>query len=57
MKFKPGDKVICNGNPEGRVIGYYSEGMVEVRLWNGSRLIGSVVVPECDVQLITQEAR
>ncbi len=51
MKFKQGDKVTCNGNPEGVVIGYYSEGMIEVRLWDGARLVGSVVVPIEDIKI------
>lgn len=33
-KFLPGDKVMANGHP-GRIIRYYSEGMVEVRLQSG----------------------
>lgn len=45
-KFKRGDKVLCNGNPDGRVLGYYSERMVEVRLWDGLRHVGDVCVDE-----------
>ena len=48
--FKAGDKVECNGNPNGRVLGYYSEGMIEVRLWDGLRHIGDVCVPVGDVR-------
>ena len=55
-KFKAGDKVICNGNSDARIIGYYSTAMVEVRLWDGNRLVGTVCVPECDVQHLNQKA-
>lgn len=43
-KFVPGQRVICNGNKEARIIGYYSEGMVSVRLWQGFRHVGDVCV-------------
>ena len=49
-KYQPGDKVECNGNPDGTVIRYYSTAMVEVRLWDGSRHVGDVCVPECDIK-------
>ena len=49
-KFVPGDKVECNGNKQGRVIGYYSTMMVEVRLWDGLRHVGDVCVPETDLK-------
>ena len=29
-KFKAGDRVICNGNNDAYVLGYYTEKMVEV---------------------------
>ena len=51
MQFKRGDKVTCNGNTEGVVLGYYSDGMIEVRLWQGSRLVGDVCTPVEDVTL------
>ena len=54
-KFEIGDKVVCNGNPEGIVLGYSSEGMVEVRLWQGPRLVGSVVAPEQDLVQLTSK--
>lgn len=44
-KWNPGDTVICNGNSQARVIGQYSEGMYEVRLWDGLRHVGDVCVP------------
>lgn len=50
MKFKIGDRVKCNGNPEGIIIDLY-HGMYVVRLWQGSRLIGEVVVSERDLLL------
>ena len=52
-KYKQGDKVECNGNSDGTFIRYYSEGMVEVRLWDGPRHVGDVCVPECDVKRLT----
>lgn len=42
--WKPGDKVICNGNEQARVLGLYSENMYEVRLWDGFRHVGDVCV-------------
>ena len=51
-KFKAGDNVECNGNKEGRVLGYYSTVMVEVRLWSGLRHIGDVCVNECDIKAV-----
>lgn len=51
-KLKRGDKVEVNGNPNGRVLGYYSERMVEVRLWDGLRHVGDVCVDESDVKAV-----
>ncbi len=48
-KFKTGDKVICNGNNDAYVLGYYEDKMVEVRLWSGSRHIGDVCTHENDL--------
>jgi len=50
-KFKIGDKVICNGNNDAYVLRYYTEEMVEVRLWRGSKHVGNVVVHESDLIL------
>ena len=50
-KFKIGDEVICNGNNDAHVLGYYTEKMVEVRLWSGSRHIGDTCVHEDDLIL------
>ena len=52
-KFKTGDKVICNGNNDAYVLGYYTDKMVEVRLWSGSRHVGDTCVHEND--LISKE--
>ena len=48
-----GDKVICNGNNDAYVLGYYTDKMVEVRLWSGSRHVGDTCVHEND--LISKE--
>ena len=50
-KFNPGDTVECNGNNDGRVIRYPYENskMVEVRLWDGFRLVGVVCVDESEL--------
>lgn len=50
MKFKVGDRVKCNGNPEGVIISLYGS-MYVVRLWSGSRRVGDVVVSERDLLL------
>lgn len=54
-KYRKGDKVECNGNKEAVVIGYYDNDMVEVRVWNGSRHVGDVVVDEEELRLITND--
>lgn len=46
IKFKTGDCVICNGNNESYVLNYYTDKMVEVRLWKGERHVGDVCVHE-----------
>ena len=50
-KYTRGQRITCNGNPEGSVLGYYSERMVQVRLWSGFRHVGDVVVSEHDLDL------
>lgn len=45
-KFVSGQRVTCNGNTQARVIGYYSETMINVRLWSGYRHVGDVCVSE-----------
>lgn len=52
QKFKRGDKVECNGNKESVVQAYYTEGMVNVRLWQGFRHVGDVCVSESGLKLI-----
>ena len=54
QKFQRGQKVECNGNKAGTVIGYYRNGMVEVRLWDGDRLAGEVCVSESDVKPLAE---
>lgn len=49
-KFKRGDKVRLNGS-EGRVLRYYSDKMIEVRLFDGCRHIGDFCVDEGDANL------
>ena len=54
QKFQRGQKVECNGNKDGTVIGYYSNGMVEVRLWDGNRMVGVVCVDESRVKPLAE---
>ena len=49
-KFKSGDKVEVNGNKDARILDYYSEHMVNVRLWDGFRHVGDVCVDVSDVK-------
>ena len=51
-RFKLGQKVEVNGNKEGMVIRQYADGMIEVRLWDGTRHVGDVVVSESDCDRI-----
>jgi hypothetical protein len=48
-KFKAGDKVKCNGNPEGRVLNSCGDRMYTVRLWQGRRCVGEVVAFESEL--------
>jgi hypothetical protein len=50
-KFKSGDNVIYNGNHESYVLNYYTDKMVEVRIWRGQRHVGDVCVHEDDLIL------
>ena len=43
MTYQIGQKVTCNGNPQGTVVGFY-HGMVQVKLMSGTRNVGLVVV-------------
>lgn len=44
-----GDRVTCNGNPEGTVIEKTGETGYTVRLWQGNRLIGDVATCQADL--------
>ena len=48
-RFKVGDKVICNKNKESYILGYYTNDIVEVRLWRGQKHIGDVIAHEDDL--------
>lgn len=48
--WKPGDKVVCNGNHEAVVLRHYSGNMYEVRLRQGFRIVGEVCVDGNDLQ-------
>lgn len=50
-KYTTGQRVTCNGNPQGRIIRQYSPRMYEVRLMDGCRHIGAVCVSEADLDL------
>lgn len=43
-QWQRGDKVECNGNKQATVLGYYGDGMYDVRLWQGLRHVGDVTV-------------
>lgn len=51
-KFTRGDKVEVNGNKEARILDYYSDGMVIVRLFSGLRHVGDICIDEKDVRII-----
>lgn len=49
MKFQIGDKVVCNGNENGRVIAVDQwDGLTfyTIRLWDGFRLVGETQMSE-----------
>ena len=48
-KFKSGDRVTCNGNNESYILGYYTNDVVEVRLWRGQRHVGDVIAHKDDL--------
>lgn len=50
-KYKRGQKVTCNGNPDAIILDQYMAGMYEVRLFSGLRHVGDVVVSESDLDL------
>lgn len=52
-ELKVGDKVTCNGNPEGiitAIVNYSGSIMYEVRLWDGFRLVGDVCVGRSSIK-------
>ena len=51
-EFNYCDKVEVNGNPEGRIIGPYGDGMYEVRLFDALRHVGDVCVPASEIKLL-----
>lgn len=53
-KFKPGDEVEYNGIKEARILDYYTDTMVTVRVWFGLRHVGDVCVSESEVRKISQ---
>jgi len=45
-QLQVGDRVVCNGNPQGTILRRYSSGMFEVGLMHGCRRVGVVCVDE-----------
>lgn len=56
MEYKRGDKVKCNGNPNG-VVQEVNGTLIEVRLWSGLRHIGDVTVGKTDLDKENDENR
>lgn len=56
MEYKRGDKVKCNGNPNGIVQDVDGE-LVNVRLWDGFRRIGDVTVGKTELDKENDENR
>ena len=54
-KFKKGDRVEYAGNEDVTVIGYpYNDSnMVDLRVWDGARIVGTCTVCESDVKDVT----
>ncbi|MCP4537803.1 MAG: hypothetical protein GY832_11720 [Chloroflexi bacterium] len=50
-KYKAGQHVTCNGNPEAVILRALSPTQYEVRLWQGLRHIGDVVTCEADLDV------
>ena len=51
-RFKRGDSVEVNGNKEGKILDYYSDGLVNVRLWDGLRHVGDICLSEDEISRI-----
>lgn len=56
-EWKRGDKVVCNGNKQARVLDPYGDGMYEVRLWDGLRHVGDVCVGGSELVTIEEYDR
>ena len=55
MQFSVGDKVVCNGNPDARIVAVdYWENhrmyMYTIRLWDGFRHVGDVQMGEASLR-------
>lgn len=48
MEYKRGDKVKCNGNPNG-VVQEVNGTLIDVRLWIGLRHVGDVTVGKTEL--------
>lgn len=55
MKYEVGQKVACNGNPDGVITEVTDYGMYVVRLRSGNRIVGEVCVSEHDLDLNNKE--
>jgi hypothetical protein len=53
-KFKEGQKVEVNGNRDCTVLRYpyHNSDMVEIRFWDGNRLVGNAVADESEIKMI-----
>lgn len=51
MKYNIGQQVTVNGNSQARILSYDKDlDMWVVRLWDGSRHVGDVIVPESSIK-------
>lgn len=48
MEYKRGDKVTCNGNPNG-IVQEVDGTLITVRLWSGLRHVGDVTVGKTEL--------
>ena len=56
MEYKRGDKVKCNGNPNG-VVQEVDGTLITVRLWSGFRIVGEVCVGKTELDKENDENR
>lgn len=56
-QWQRGDRVICNGNEQARVLRHYSGNMYEVRLWDGFRHVGDVCVDGSELVAVEESIR